>query len=166
MLCLRGSAAERSHGDTEYGIVAVAALYLYLLYVWSTYVLYLYASFLQPLQARDSRARPSSRSCSEWTMKHLGALESLQSVLVGVPCAVPEGENHMRGCVADRDRTPIQFPPFYQFNSPAFQRCFSPPSRISTLHYGHLRREPMWPYRIAFVSILILSCPWPLMHVR
>jgi hypothetical protein len=100
----------------------------------STFCMYLYASFFRPLHARDSRARPSSRSCcSEWAMKlFLGEIEASSQCWLAFPGlgSPPEGEYLMRMARRDSRESAHPIPTLLPICSPTrLQSCFSPPSR-------------------------------------
>jgi hypothetical protein len=151
MLCLRGSAAERSLGDSEYEVPAI--MYLYLRYV--------------PLRVflpnpRQQSATKQSQLFRVDNEAFMGSIEASSQCWLAFPGQSPRrGVPHAQGTSR---RAPIQFPPFCQFAG-------RPDSRVAfRLHLD----AALWssPRRAivvlsnCFVSILILSGPWPLMRVR
>lgn len=157
MLYLRGSAAERSYDDTEYGVPAIKVPGTCIFCMCLLRVV-----LSAPPSPRQQSATKQSQLFRVDNEAFLGAIKASSQCWHAFPGQSPGGRYLMR--MARRKRAPIQFPPLCQF-------ARSPDSRVAfRLHLD----AALWssPRRANVVlsncvhSILILCGPWPLMHVR
>ena len=115
-----------------------------------------------PPSPRQQSATKQSQLFQVDNEASLGAIKASSQCWLAFPGQSPDGRYLMR--MARRERAPIQFPPFCQFARP-------PDSRVAfRLHLDAALWSSPRRANVALSncshSILILSGPWPLMHVR